>query len=122
MLLGVLVRYTSITHIKYTFVEVASLLIYQVFEAVPLPVTIPLIEALCLGFGFLGFLTGVATGLPFMKFPFWPLPFFETSGLVNHQHLMLLLDFYLYGLKHDEHLWDYLPLHVIFHHETLVSW
>ena len=41
------------TYIKYTFVEVASLLIYQVFETVPLPVTVPLtIEALSLGFGF----------------------------------------------------------------------
>ena len=66
VLLGVLVRYT---YIKYTFVEVASLLIYQVFEAVPLPMTVPLIEALRLGFGFLGFFTGAATGLPFMKFP-----------------------------------------------------
>ena len=83
--------------------------------------TVPLIEALRLGFGFLGFFTGAATGLPFMKFPFLPLPFFETSGLVNHQHLMLLLDFYLYGLKHDEQLRDQLPLHVIVHHEALVS-
>ena len=84
--------------------------------------TVPLIEALCLGFGFLGFFTGAATGLPFRKFPFSPLPFFETSALVNHQHLMLLLDFYLYGLKHDEQLRDYLPLHVIVHHGTLVDW
>ena len=83
--------------------------------------TVPLIEALRLGFGFFGFFTGAATGLPFMKSPFLPLPFFETSGLVNHQHLMLLLDFYLYGLKHDEQLQDQLPLHVIVHHEALVS-
>ena len=70
VLLGVLVRYTSITHISnILFVEVANLLIYQVFEAVPLPVTVPLIEALRLGFGFLDFFTGAATGLPFMKFP-----------------------------------------------------
>ena len=110
------------TYIKCTFVEVASLLIYQVFEAVPLPVTVPLIEALRLGFGFLGFFTGAATSLPFMKFPFLPFPFFETSGLVNHQHLMLLLDFYLCGLKHDEQLRDHLPLHVIVLHETLVAW
>ena len=85
--------------------------------------TVPLItKALSLGLGFLGFFTGAATGLPFMKFPFFPLPFFETSGLVNHQHLMLLLDFYLYGLKNNEQLRDYLPLHVIVHHETLVAW
>mgnify|MGYP005829518239 CR=1 FL=1 len=84
--------------------------------------TVPQIEALCLGFGFLGFFTGVTTGLPFIKFPFFPLPLLETSGLVNHQPLMLLLDFYLHGLKHDEQLWDHLPLHVIVHHETLVAW
>ena len=84
--------------------------------------TVPLIEALRLGFGFLGFFTGAATGLPFMKFPFLPLPFSETSGLVNHQHLMLLLDFYLYGLKHNEQLRGHLPLHVIVHHETLAAW
>ena len=113
-------RYTLITRIY--FVEVASLLIYQVFEAVPLPATVPLIEALRLGFGFLGFLTGATTGLPFMKLPFLPLPFFETGALVNHQHLMLLLDFYLYSLKHDEQVRDYLPLHVIVHHENLVAW
>ena len=77
---------------------------------------VPLIEALRLGFGFLGFFIGAATGLPFMKFPF-----FESSGLVKHQHLMLLLDFYLYGLKHDEQLRDHLPSHVIVHHETLVA-
>ena len=84
--------------------------------------TVPLIEALRLGFGFLGFFTRAATGLPFKKFPFLRLPFFENSALVNHQHLMLLLDFYLYGLKHDEQLRDYPPLHVIVHHETLVAW
>ena len=46
------------TYIKYTSVDVASLLICQVSGAVPLPVTAPLIiEALSLGFGFnFGFL------------------------------------------------------------------
>ena len=38
---------------KYTYVEVASLLIYHAFGVIPLPVTVPLtIEALSLGFGF----------------------------------------------------------------------
>jgi hypothetical protein len=37
--------------------------------------------------------------------------------------LMLLLDFYLRGLKHREQLRDHLhPLHVIVHHEALVAW
>ena len=32
--------------------------------------------------------------VPFLSLAFFP----ETSGLVNHQHLMLLLDFYLCSL------------------------
>ena len=39
-------RYTLIT--RMYFVEVASLLIYHAFGVIPLPVTVPLIEALCL--------------------------------------------------------------------------
>ena len=45
--------------------------------------TVPLIEALRLGFGFLGFFTGAATGLPFMKFPFLPLPFLKLVVLLT---------------------------------------
>ena len=30
----------------------------------------------------------------------------ETSGLVNHQHWMLFLDFYLRRFQHREELWE----------------
>ena len=48
----------------------------------------------------------------------------ETSGLVNHQHLMLFLDFYLRQFLHHEELRNYFhhPLHIIVHHEVLVTW
>ena len=93
---GVLVRYTLITHIY--FVEVASLLIYHVFGVVPLPVTVPLtIEALSLGFGFnLGFLHWSGNWFAIHEVSLLALALLKTSGLVNHQHLMLFLDFYLH--------------------------
>ena len=86
-------------YIKYTFVHFAILLIHQVSKAVPLPVTISFaVEAL--GFGL-----GSRFGLPhgsgnllaiLLEVPFLSLVLLlETSGLVNHQHLMLFLDFYL---------------------------
>ena len=41
----------------------------------------------------------------YLKFLFLFLcPFLETSGLVNHQHLMLFLDFYLHRFQHREEL------------------
>ena len=47
----------------------------------------------------------------------------ETSGLVNHQHLMLFLDFYLRRFQHREELGNRFryPLHIV-HHEVLVTW
>ena len=50
--------------------------------------------------------------------------FFETSDLVNHQHLMLFLDFYLRRFQHREELGNYFryPLHIIVHHYVLVTW
>ena len=44
--------------------------------------------------------------------------FLETSGLVNHQHLMLFLDFYLRRFQYHEELGNYFlhPLHIIVHH------
>ena len=59
------------------------------------------------------------------KVPFLSLALLvETSGLVNHQHLMLLLDFYLRNFEHCEELGNSLihPLHIIVHHEILVTW
>src|SRR5215216_3119204 len=84
-------------YIKYTFCF-AILLIRQIVGAVPLPVTSPFaVEALSLrlrsGLGLLHLSSNLlavlleVTLLPFALF-------IETSGLVNHQHL-LLLDFYL---------------------------
>ena len=66
---------------------------------------------------------GVATFLSFLlKFPFLSLALLlETSGLVNHQHLMIFLDFYLRLFQHREELWNRFcyPLHIIVHHEGL---
>ena len=48
----------------------------------------------------------------------------ETSGLVNHQHLMLFLDFYLRRFQHHQELGIHFrhPLHTIVHHEVPVTW
>ena len=74
----------------------------------------------------LGFFMGVATCLPFfLKFPFFSFALFlETSGLVNHQHLMLFVNFYLRWFQHREELGNRFPhpLHIIVHHEVLVTW
>ena len=94
-------------YIKYTFVHIAILLIRQMFGVVPLLVAISFeVEAL-------SFRLGSSFGL-----------FLETSGLVNHQHLMLLLDFYLGSFQHCEELGNCLihPLHIIVHHEAFVAW
>ena len=84
-------------YVKYTFVYFAILLIRQILGAVPLPVTISFaVEALSfrLGsiFGFLsrsGNLLAILLEVPFLSLAL----LLETSGLVNHQHLMLFLDF-----------------------------
>ena len=79
-------------YIKYTFVHFAILLIRQVSRAVPLPVSISfVVEALSfrLGSSF-GILHGSGNLLSILlEVPFALL--LETSGLVNHQHLMLFL-------------------------------
>ena len=82
-------------YIQYTFVQYAILLIRQVSRAVPLPVTISFaVEAL-------SFRLGSSFGLPYgsgnllailLAVPFLSLALLlETSGLVNHQHLMPFL-------------------------------
>ena len=114
-------------YIKYTFVHFAILLIHQVSRAVPLLVTISFaVEALSfrLGSSF-GLLHGsdnlfvILIEVPFLSL----CPFLETSGLVNHQHLMLFLDFYLRRFQYREELGNYFrhPLHIIVHHEVLVT-
>ena len=82
-------------YIKYTFVHIAILLIRQVFGAVPLLVTISFaVEALSFrlgsSFGLFhgsGNLLAILLEVPFLSLAL----LLETSGLVNHQHLMLLL-------------------------------
>ena len=89
-------------YIKDTFVHFAILLISQILGAVPLPVTSPfVVEALSFRLrsrlGFLPLsnnLLAITLEVPLLPFAL----FLETSGLVNHQHLMLLLDFYLRSL------------------------
>ena len=82
-------------YIIYTFVHFALILIRQVFGAVPLPVTISFaVEALSFrpgsSFGLLhgsGNLLAILLEVPFLFLSL----LLETSGLVNHQHLMLFL-------------------------------
>src|SRR3990170_7015206 len=115
-------------YIKYTFVHFAILLIRQILGAVPLPVSSPFaVEALSFRLrSRLGLLPGsgkllaILLEVPFLSFAL----FLETSGLVNHQHLMLLLDFYLRSLKHCEELGNCFvhPLHIIVHHKAFVAW
>ena len=82
-------------YIIYTFVHFAILLIRQVFGAVPLLVTISFaLEALSFrlgsSFGLLhgsGNLLAILLEVPFLSLAI----LLETSGLFNHQHLVLLL-------------------------------
>ena len=115
-------------YIKYTIVHFANLLIRQILGAVPLPLTSPFaVEALGLGLrSRLGLLhrSGNFLAIP-LEVPFLSLALFlETSGLVNHQHLMLFLDFYLRRFQHHEELGNRFryPLHIIVHHEVLLTW
>src|SRR3954463_1464452 len=115
-------------YITYTFVHLAVLLIRQILGAVPFPVTSLLaIEALSFRLrtrlGFLLLIGNLLTVLfevsLFLSFAL----FLETSGFINHQHLMLLFDFYLRGFQHREELGHCFghPLHIIVHHEALVA-
>ena len=50
--------------------------------------------------------------------------FLKLVVVVNHQHLMLFLDFYLRRFHHHEELGNRFryPMHSIVHHEVLVTW
>src|SRR5215216_5030929 len=115
-------------YIEYTFVHFAILLIHQILGAVPLPVTSPFaIEALSFRlWSRLGLLPGSSNLFSFLlEVPLLSLALFlETSGLVNHQHFMLLLDFYLRSFEHCEELGNSLfyPLLIIVHHEAFIAW
>ena len=115
-------------YIKYTFVHFAILLIRQIFGVVMLLVTISfVVEALSFKLrsrlGLLHLSSNLLAVL--LEVPLLSLcPFLETSGLVNHQHLMLFLDFYLRRFQHHEELENYFrhPLHIVVHHEVLLTW
>ena len=88
-------------YIKYNF-HFAIHLIRQILGAVPLLVTSPyVVEALSFRLrSKLGLLPESSNLLAILlEAPHLPFALFlETSGLVNHQHLMLLHDFYLSSL------------------------
>ena len=67
-----------------------------------------------------GNLFAILLEVPFLS----PALLLETSGLVNHQHLMLFIDFYLRRFQHREEFGNHFcyPLHIIVHHEVLVTW
>ena len=82
-------------YIKYTYVHFAILLICQSLGVVPLPVTSPFaVEALSLRLrtrlGLLHLSSNLLVILLEVLFLSFAL-LLETSGLVNHQHLMLFL-------------------------------
>ena len=114
-------------YIQYTFVHFAILLIRQSLGLVLFPLMSPLaVEALSLRLRIrFGLLRGSDNLLAILhEVPFLSLcPILETSGLVNHQHLMLSLDFYLRQFQHHEELGNHFchPLHTIVHHEVLVT-
>ena len=115
-------------YIIYTFVHFAILLIRQILGAVPLPVTSPFaVEALSLrlrsSFGLLhgsGNLLSILLEVPFISLSL----LLETSGLVNHQHLMLFLisTFVNFSITKSLGIVSVYPLHIIVHHEVLVTW
>ena len=113
-------------YIKYTF-HFAILLIRLILGAVPLPVTSPFaVEALSFRLrSRLGLLPGSSNFLAILlEVPLLPFALFlETSGLVNHQHLMFFLDFYLRRVHHHDKRRNRFRhrLHTIVHHEVLVT-
>ena len=115
-------------YIKYTFVHLAILLIHQILGVVPLLVTSPFaVEALSLRLRTrLGLLHLSSKSLAvLLEVPLLSLCLLlETSGLVSHQHLMPFLDFYLRRFQYREELGNYFrhPLHIIVHHEVLLTW
>src|SRR3954470_15554938 len=82
-------------YIKYTYVHFAILLIRQSLGVVPLPVTSPFaVEALSLRLRTRLELLHLSSNslAVLLEVPLLPFALFlETSGLVNHQHLMFFL-------------------------------
>ena len=113
-------------YIQYTSIDLASLLIYQVSRVMLLQWLFPLLQKhLVSGLGStLGFFTRAAADLPFHEVSLLSLALLETSGFINHQQWMLLLDFYFRGVKHHEYFKDHhiYPWYVIVNHEALAAW
>ena len=115
-------------YIQYTFVHFVILLIRQILGAVPLPVTSPFaVEALSLRLrsrlGLLHLSSNLLSVL--LEVPFLSLTILlETCGLVNHQHLMLFLISTFADFSIAKSLGNrfHHPLHIIVHHEVLVTW
>ena len=113
-------------YIQYTSIDLASLLIYQVSRVMLLQWLFPLLQKhLVSGLGStLGFFIGAAADLPFHEVSLLSLALLETSGLVDHQHLMLFLDFNFCRLEHRVQLGNGLlhPLHIVVKHKAFVAW
>ena len=115
-------------YIKYTFVHFAILLIHQTFGAVPLLVTISfVVEELSFrlrsSFGLLHGSDNLLSTL--LEVPFLSLALLlETTGLVNHQHLMLFLisSFADFSIVKSSGKLFHLPSHIIVHHEVPITW
>ena len=97
-------------YIIYTLFVVGRLLVSQILGAVPLPVSSSLaMKALSFWFGSsLGLLHGSSNCFAILLgFTLFTLAIFlETSGFIDHQHLMLLLNFRLSGFQHRKQLGD----------------
>ena len=67
-----------------------------------------------------GNLLAILLEVPFLSFA----PLLETSGLVNHQHLMFFLisTFIDFIITKSSGLYFRHPLHIIVHHEVLLTW
>ena len=113
-------------YIQYTFVHFAIFLIHQILGVVPLPVTNPFaVEALCLRLrtrlGFLHLSSNLLAVL--LEVPLLPFALF-LKLVVLSSTLDAFLDFYLRRFQHHEELGNRFryPLHIIVHHEVLVTW
>ena len=96
-------------YIQYTSINLAILLIYQVSRVILLQWLFPLLQKhLVSGLGSAsGFFISAAADLLFHEVSLLSLALLETSGFINHQQLMLLLDFYFRGAKQREYFKDH---------------
>ena len=114
-------------YIKYTF-NFAILLIRQIIGAVPLLVTSPFtVEALSLRLRYILGLLHLSNNLlaVLLEVPLLPFALFlKLVVFVNHQHLMIFLisTFVDFSITKSLGIIFRYPLHIIVHHEVLVTW